>query len=125
ATGFGGAPDIGQTVAVPVAHKIDITITTPHRPGVEAIKVSQLRELLSRDVLDPDVGRICTAIILAPVHLSFRVVSEAIAIRRVTRGVAHIRSSAPGHAAVDADDVEDSHEIFAPLTAEQNTFAIG
>src|SRR5258706_6335902 len=64
-------------------------------------------------------------IMLAPVNLPLGVVSDALAIRRKAGSVAHVRPRSPGHPDINADHVKQSHEVFAPLTAEQNAASVG
>ncbi len=42
---FRNLPEVGQTVPVAVADKVHEAVSAPHRPGIQAIEIGQIREL--------------------------------------------------------------------------------
>src|SRR6266480_82464 len=95
AAAVGDPPNICEPATVAIADKIYATVFAPHGPRIQAVEISQLRKLFSRDIFDPNIRRISAAIILAPVNLALRVVSDALAVRRKTRRITHVRTCAP------------------------------
>src|SRR5207237_8115593 len=77
---FRDAPDVGQATAIAIADEIYIAVMTPHRPRIQTVEISQLRELLRRDIFDPDIGLVCAEIGFTTVRLALSAICAALAV---------------------------------------------